>query len=166
MNLQFWLVGLSNTIHLLSTVIWIGWSALLPLVIAPRIIEAHRQGQGWLITLANRLPPLAYGALGALGATGMIQMSAHPHYQGLFTLTNLWSGLLFAKHLLILISVALIFYLGQSIRPQLRLAIRREALGKANNLDSLVARFRTIAWLNFAASIGVLLLTGLMTAIR
>ena len=166
MNAQFWLVGLSNTVHLLLTVIWIGWSVLLPLVVAPRVVEAHSEGTGWVVILSKRLPPLGYGALGGLGATGMIQMSAHPQYDGLFAVSNLWSSLLFAKHLLILGSVAFIAYLGLSVTPQLRLAIRRQALGKPNKLNLFVARFRMVAWLNFATGLGVLLLTGLMTALR
>lgn len=166
MNAQFWVVALSNTIHLISTVIWIGWSAVLPLVVAPRAVEAHSDGDGWVAVMARRVPPLAYGAFAALGATGMIQMGAHPQYEGMFAVTNLWSTLLLAKHLLILGSVALIFYLGQSVSPTLRLAVRREALGKESRLPILVGRFRLLAWLNLAAGLGVLLLTGLMTALR
>ncbi len=165
MEAQFWLVGLSNTIHLIATVVWIGWSGLLPLVVAPRVVEAHSGGEGWVVTMMRRTPPLAYGALAALGATGMIQMGANPHYEGMFTVLNLWSGLLFAKHLLIVGSVFLIIYLGQSVSPRLRLAARRAALGKESNVEALAARFRTLAWLNFLAGLGVLLLTGLMTAV-
>ena len=166
MDAQFWLVGLSNTVHLVSTVIWIGWSALLPLVVAPRVVEAHGEGDGWVAVMARRVPPLAYGALAALGATGMIQMGAHPEYEGMFAIANLWSTLLFAKHLFILGSVAIILYLGQSVSPGLRLAVRREALGKESNVTALAGRFRVLAWLNLVFGLGVLLLTGLMTAVR
>jgi uncharacterized membrane protein len=166
MDAQFWVVALSNTIHLISTVIWIGWSALLPLVVAPRAFEAHRDGDGWVAVMARRVPPLAYGALAALGATGMIQMGAHPEYEGMFAITNLWSTLLLVKHLLILGSVTLIFYLGQSVSPGLRLAMRREALGKESRAAALASRFRLLSWLNFAAGLGVLVVTGFMTALR
>ncbi len=165
MDAQFWIVGLSNTVHLLCTVLWIGWSALLALVVAPRADEAHREAKGWIVVAARRLPPLAYGALASLGATGMIQMSTHPQYEGMFTVLNSWSRLLLAKHLLILVSITLIFYLAQSISPRLRLAIRRDALGKANDLTFLINRFRLLAWLNFISALAVLLLTGFMTAL-
>ncbi len=132
MSMQFWVVGLSNTIHLLATIIWIGWCAALPLLLAPRAAEAHGSGQGWPAMLLRRGQPIAYGALAALGATGMLQMGASPHYEGMFVLSNLWSGLLLAKHLLILASIAIIVVLGQSVSPRLRLAARQAALGKPN----------------------------------
>lgn len=166
MSGQWWLIGLSNTIHLLATVVWLGWSALLPLVIAPQVAEAHGDGAAGVARLYRRGAPLAYGALAALGATGMLQMGAHPQYEGMFSLTNPWSGLLFVKHLLILVSVALLVYLGQSLSPRLRLAVRRVGLGHETNLSALNQQFRLLAWLNLAAGVGVLLLTGFMTAIR
>ncbi|MGH2541777.1 MAG: hypothetical protein ACRDIB_03210 [Ardenticatenaceae bacterium] len=166
MDARFWVVGLSNTIHLFATIIWIGWSAALPLLVAPRAAEAHAGGESWAAVLARRAPPVAYGALAILAATGMIQMGANPNYEGMFAFSNLWSSLLFVKHMLILLSVGMIIFLGQAVSPRLRLAARRAALGKESDLAGLVARFRVIAWLNFAAGLGVLALTGLMTAVR
>jgi uncharacterized membrane protein len=166
MDAQYWVVALSNTVHLISTVIWIGWSGFLPLVVAPRVVEAHSDGASRLAQMNRRLLPVAYGALAALGATGMIQMSAHPQYDGMLSVSNFWSTLLFIKHLLILVSVGLIIYLGHRVSPHLRLDIRRSALGLENQLDRVVTRFRVVAWLNLAMGLGVLVLTGLMTAIR
>jgi uncharacterized membrane protein len=166
MDAQYWIVGISNTIHLISTVIWIGWSAFLPLVVAPRAVDAHSDGESLLAQMNRRLVPVAYGALAALGATGMIQMSAHPQYDGMLSVSNFWSALLFVKHLLIVVSVVLIVYLGHRVSPRLRLDIRRSALGLENQLDGAVTRFRVVAWLNLAMGVGVLALTGLMTAIR
>lgn len=166
MSGQWWLIGLSNTIHLLATVVWLAWSALLPLGIAPQVAEAHRDGAAGVARLYRRGAPLAYGALAVLGATGMLQMGAHPEYEGMFSLSNLWSGLLFVKHLFILGSVGLLLYVGQSLSPRLRLAVRRAGLGHPTNLPSLSQHFHLLTWLNLAAGVGVLLLTGFMTAIR
>lgn len=166
MDAQFWIVGLSNSVHLIATVIWIGWSAALPLLIAPRALEAHKGGDGWPAVAMRRFPPLAYGALAALAITGMVQMGAHPQYEGMFALANLWGLLLLIKHALIVLSVILIVWLGQSVSPRLRLATRRAALGKDHEAALLVPRFRALAWLNLAAGTGVLLLTGLMTAVH
>jgi uncharacterized membrane protein len=166
MDAQFWLVAISNTVHLMATVVWIGWSLLLPLVVAPRAVEAHGDDGGWASWLTRRAPPLAYGALAALWATGMLQMSAHPQYEGMFAVTNPWGALLLAKHLVILGSIGVIALLGHTVSPRLRLAIRRAALGKENDSALLTARFRTLAWLNAALGLVVLALTGAMTAIR
>lgn len=166
MNTQFGLIGLSNTIHLFFTVVWIGWSVLLALVVAPRLVEIYHEENQILAILVKRLPVLAYGALGVLGATGMIQMSAHPHYDGLFAITSTWSRFLFAKHTLIIVSIILICYLGLSLVPQLKLAVRRERLGKANKFNLLASRFRMTASLNLLTGLAILLITGFMTALH
>jgi uncharacterized membrane protein len=166
MDAQFWLVGISNTIHLFATIIWIGWSVLLPLYFAPRVEEAHAEPRQGVALLLRRGFTLALGALALLGATGMLQMGAHPQYEGMFAFTNLWGGLLFAKHLLVLVSAGLIVYTGLGVTPSLRLALRRDALGQKNEAERLAARFGLLAWLNFSAGAGVLLLTGLMTAVH
>jgi uncharacterized membrane protein len=162
---QFWLVALSNTLHLVATVIWIGWSLLLPAGVAPRVIEAHRGEGGWPAAVLRRGTPLAYGALALLGATGMLQMGANEEYEGLFAVTNLWSTLLVIKHLLIVASVVVIVVIGQWVTPGLRLALRRAALGQEDRSAPLAARFRFLAWLNAAFGLAVLLVTGFMTAI-
>ena len=101
-----------------------------------------------------------------LGVTGMIQMSAHPYYNGLFAMTGSWSRLLFAKHILIIVSVILICYLGLSLTPQLKLALHRERLGKPNQLDHLASHFRLVAWFNLLIGLSILLITGFMTGIH
>ena len=167
MSSQELLVALSNTIHLVATVLWIGWSGALALWIAPRALDAHADEQGIAGRALRRSAPVAYGALAALGATGMLQMSAHPSYEGLLTIGNTWSVLMAAKHLLILASVALILWLAQGVGPRLRLAARRAALGHdAAPAHALAARFRAIAWLNAALGLAILALTGAMTAMH
>jgi uncharacterized membrane protein len=165
MTTQFWLVALSNSLHLFATILWIGWSLLLPLVVAPRAVEAHRGEAGAATMLLQRGTPLAYGALAVLGATGMLQMGANEQYDGMFVVSNLWSIFLLSKHLLIIGSVVIILLIGQWVSPQLRLAVRRAALGQSHNSDTLAARFRLLAWLNAILGAGVLVLTGFMTAL-
>lgn len=165
MTTQFWLVALSNSLHLFATIIWIGWSVLLPIVVAPRVLDALRGDEGWTTTLVRRGTPLAYGALAVLGATGMLQMGANSQYEGMFVVSNAWSIFLLIKHLLIVGSVLVILLIGQWVLPGLRLAIRRAAVGQAHQSDTLVARFRLLAWLNAALGVGVLVMTGFMTAI-
>lgn len=165
MTIQFWLVALSNSLHLFATIVWIGWSVLLPIMVGPRVIEAHRGEAGWATTLLQRGTPLAYGALAVLGATGMLQMGANSQYEGMFVVSNAWSIFLLIKHLLIVGSVMSILLIGQWVSPTLRLALRRAALGQPDTSTLLVTRFRQLAWLNAALGAGVLVMTGFMTAI-
>ena len=165
MSSQILLIALSNSLHLVATIVWIGWSVLLALVVAPRALDAHRADGSWVATLSRRAPPLAYGALALLAGTGMLQMGANEQYEGMFVIGNPWSIFLLVKHIFIIVSVALIIILGQVVSPQLRLAVRREALGQAHNGTQLASRFRLLAWLNFILGVGVLIMTGFMTAI-
>lgn len=162
---SYWLVALSNTLHLFATIIWIGWSLLLPVVVVPNTLAAHRGDEGWATTILKRGTPLAYGALAVLGGTGMLQMGAHSEYEGMFAVTNVWSVFLLLKHLLIVGSVVAILLLGQGVSPSLRLAIRRATLGHDHQSEALAARFRLLAWLNAILGAGVLLMTGFMTAV-
>lgn len=165
MGQQEIVVGISNTVHLLATVLWIGWSVLLAISVAPRAREAHL-GEGVAAPWLTRAAPIGYGALAALGATGMIQMGAHPSYQGLFAVDSPWSALLLGKHLLVLASVGLILYLSQSVSPRLRLAARRERQGEPAAAAPLARRFARLARLNLVLGVAVLVVTGFMTAIR
>lgn len=165
MTTQFWLVALSNSLHLFATIIWIGWSLLLPMVVGPRLPDALRGDGGAATILLQRGTPLAYGALAVLGATGMLQMGANSQYEGMFVVANAWSVFLLIKHLLILGSIVTILLIGQWVLPALRLEVRRAALGQEHQSNTLVTRFRRLAWLNGALGAGVLVMTGLMTAI-
>lgn len=162
------LVGLSNTAHILATVIWIGWSLLLVAVVAPQALVAYAPDtSGWLASTVRRLPPLAYLALAALGVTGMYQLVAHPNYVDLLALANTWSLLIFIKHLAVVGNAGLMAYLAGVLVPEVRFQLWAAARGRgdANRLRILARRFRWLAWLNLALGAVVLLMTGLATAI-
>ncbi|MCB0076636.1 MAG: hypothetical protein KDD73_04365 [Anaerolineales bacterium] len=160
---NFWLIGLSNSFHLIATVVWIGWGVLLPLVVSPHVAAAHQEGD-WRGGLLRRIS-VAYGAALLLWATGMLQMSANANYEGFLAIGGTWSLLMLAKHLVVLVNIGLMVLLGHQLSPALRLAVRRDALGKVNNLDALAGRFRVVAWLNLVVCLAVLALTGLLTAV-
>lgn len=161
-------VGLSNTVHILATVVWIGWSLLLVMVIAPQVTVAYASSaSGWLASTVRRLPSLAYLALATLGVTGMYQLVANSNYVDLLVFANTWSRLIFIKHLAVLGNVGLMAYLGGILVPEVRFQLRAADLGRgdAGRLRVLEQRFRWLAWLNLALGAVVLLMTGLATAL-
>jgi uncharacterized membrane protein len=162
------LVGLSNTIHIIATVIWLGWSLLLVLATNTATPAALLSEQQNWPTLVLHRAPLAYLALALLSGSGLYQMAASPFYVDFLTLTNLWSQLLFVKHLAMLVSLALMAYLAASLLPELRLESLALTRGKGNPARpaALARRLAWLAWLNLAANGVVVLTTGLMTAIR
>lgn len=168
MNTAALLVGISNTVHIAATVVWIGWSLLLVAVIAPQVTVAYAPaGDGWLASAVRRLSPLASLALAVLAVTGMYQLVANPNYVDLLALTNTWSRLIFVKHLAVLGNVGLMVYLAGTLVPEIRFQLRAAGLGRGDErrLTILVRRFGRVAWLNLALGAVVLLMTGLATAL-
>lgn len=162
------LVGLSNTIHIVATVIWIGWSLMLVTTVAPEAATALAPESTSVAARLLRRAPLAYLALAVLGGTGLYQMAANAFYVDFLTLTNRWSQLLFVKHLAVIGNIALMLILALSVVPELRLAALAAARGRGDpaRLAALSRRLRLVAWLNLAANGIVILTTGLMTALQ
>jgi uncharacterized membrane protein len=162
------LVGLSNTFHILATVIWIGWSLVLATLVSPRVTLAYAPGaEGWPAVAVRRLSPLAYLALAALGVTGMYQLVTNPHYVDFLAVTNDWSRLMLIKHLAVLGSGGVVFYLAALVVPEIRFQLRAAERGRddPDRLQSLAKRFHRLAWLNLGLGAVVLLMTGLATAL-
>ncbi len=80
------------------------------------------------------------------------------HYMGFLQITNTWSGLMYAKHLLVLICIILGVYLDMGIAR--RLSESRDA-----NRPSLLTRFRLINGLTAAGCVAVILMTSALQVI-
>ncbi|HYN87572.1 MAG TPA: hypothetical protein VER55_03530 [Ardenticatenaceae bacterium] len=168
MTSQVLAVGVSNTVHILATAVWLGWSLALALLVAPQVASAYGpEAAGWLASAVRRVPPLAYLSLATLWVTGMVQLVANPNYVDLLALTNDWSRLIFVKHLAVLASGGLIYYVGAVVAGEIGFQLRAATIGRGNEMRLAMAtrRFRLLAWLNLALSMIVLLMTGLATAI-
>lgn len=151
---------------MLATVVWIGGlvfqslvlhpalNPALPLAEQPRLLEAVRR----------RFQPLAWLSLGVLIVTGLVQMSAHPSYQGLLAVHNAWSRSILVKHLVIAGMLALAGYQTWILQPELdRAALRvaRQLEQPSLQLEALVRRQRRGVRWNLALSVIVLALTAL-----
>ncbi|NOZ05738.1 MAG: hypothetical protein GXP41_05220 [Chloroflexi bacterium] len=167
---QQWLLGISNTFHLIATLVWVGWSALLGLYVAPQpsraFAPAPSASDSLAASLTNRLNRLAYLAMAVLIVTGLLQMSMNPNYAGFLQVQSAWAILIAAKHLAVGLSIVLVFYLNFATLPDLRYHYERAIrLGEEADVHDLEQRFRLLALLNFAFAVLILLFTGLATAI-
>ncbi len=167
---QQWLLGISNTFHLIATLVWVGWSTLLGLYVAPdpsrAFVPAPSASDSLAVSLTNRFNRLAYLAMAVLVATGLLQMSMNANYAGFLQIQNAWAILLAAKHVTVGLSIALVFYLNFATLPDLRYCYERaNRLGEEVDVQSLEQRFRFLARLNLAFAALILLFTGLATAI-
>jgi uncharacterized membrane protein len=129
-----WVITLSYWLHMLATVAWIGGLAAVALLILPaaqRTLASELYTQ-FLNRVQKRLENIAWFSISLLVVTGLIQMTANPHYQGFLVITNRWAVAILLKHLVFLLMVALSAYLTWVIGPQ----IGRAALLQAHGLPA------------------------------
>lgn len=153
--------GISYLFHLVATLVWLGWSGLI--VLAPPFSPDSSQPSN---RLARRLTPFALLAFAALGVSGMYQLVTDPHYENVLALTNTWSRLMFAKHILYGVEALILGVMRLVVEPELRYLTRAAARGQpAPALPAFRRRYRRLAWLNLALGFAILALTAFITAL-
>ena len=124
LTLAYWL-------HMLATVVWIGGIGSLALLVLPaanKVLDASAYA-ALLERIQKRLDPLGWICLAVLAATGLVQMSANPNYQGFIAIHNRWAAAILVKHLLFLVMAGISVYLSWGLLPKLRrLALQRHRL--------------------------------------
>ena len=95
-------------------------------------------------------------------ATGLVQMSANPHYQGFLAITNRWAVAILAKHIVFAGMTVVSAYLTWGLMPALRRAALLQARGRAvAGAERLHSRELLLLRLNLILGILVLALTAL-----
>ncbi len=127
LTLAFW-------VHMLATVVWVGALASLSLFVIPtakRLLPAGDFAQ-LMEHVQRRLDPVAWFSLALLVASGLVQMSANPNYEGLLSIRNRWALAILLKHIVFAGMVAVSAVLTWRVLPNLR----RLALRQSRGLDS------------------------------
>jgi uncharacterized membrane protein len=165
LTLMYWL-------HLIASVLWIGGLAMLVLMIWPNLLPLtgeQREGFYPLIDdIEQRFRPAANVSLVILLATGIVQMSGDPYYEGFLAISNPWSVALLVKHMLFGLMLAISLILQSFLLPDLdrvRLLNRQGKRIEGASEVTLRARLRTLTTLNLGIGVIILLLTALMTAL-
>jgi len=142
------LIPLSNWLHALATVIFIGYFVLLALIFLPAL--SRDENSAALSEISKRSRVWMYASILVFIFTGIYLMLVDPNYLGIGNFSNFWGILMLIKHLLIIGMIAMGFWFNFILRvgPSLR-----------SNPDS--PGFRRYA--NIMAISGVLVL--LLTAI-
>lgn len=116
-----------------------------------------------IVKLQKNLSAVGWFALLVLTGTGLIQMSAHPSYQGFLEISNRWSVAIFAKHIVIMgmITIAAIqtWVLLPGIERTLLLIERKGEL--VESTDQILAKQKIFLWINLGLAIVVLVFTGI-----
>src|SRR5512135_2025626 len=151
-------------LHMLATVVWLGGLSAFSIFVLP---AAHStlapDVYGKLLgKLQERLQQVAWLSLAVLGATGLFQLSANVHYNGLLNLNSSWAVAIFIKHLTVLVMVAASAYSTWGVLPALRRTALLRSAGKDVNpaqVQALERRELLILRGNLALSVIVLALT-------
>jgi uncharacterized membrane protein len=97
-----WVLAVIYWLHMLSTVTWIGCLAAILIMVLPasaRTLKPLDQ-LSFISAVQKRLEPISWFSIGVLAATGLVQMSVNPHYDGYTDISTQWSIAMLLKHLL------------------------------------------------------------------
>ncbi len=122
MTPPIWALSLSYVLHLLTTVVWVGSLVAMQVLLMPffsRLLDRQARFFSALLLQQRLEAPLWFSVL-VLVATGLLQMSAHPSYQGFLAINSLWSWAILLKHLLIGVMVVLFAYQSWVVLPPVR----------------------------------------------
>jgi len=164
MTTPIWALAIAYWLHMLATVLWIGGLSVLSLLILPAVRKTldARAYANLLQAIQNRLDPLSWFSIALLLASGMIQMSASPHYEGFLSIGGLWAGAILVKHILFGMMGIISGYITWGLMPAIRRESLRYSQGKASPDPERFQR-RSVRLMQFNLILGVFVL--LLTAI-
>lgn len=162
-------LAISYFVHLIATVFWIGWLFLFVLFLLPhlqRAIPEPQVSQQLTFQLQKRFRPFANLSLLVLLGTGMVQMSADDHYEGLLEIAaNTWSVAMFVKHVAFTAMAVIAGWIQFGLAPALERANLLASKGKPSDLQKLLDREHLFTRIMGILGIVVLICTAIATAI-
>jgi uncharacterized membrane protein len=97
-----WVLAVIYWLHMLATVMWIGSLAAILVMVLPASARTLKPVDqlSFISAVQKRLEPISWFSIGLLAATGLVQMSVNPHYDGFTDISTQWSVSMLLKHLL------------------------------------------------------------------
>ena len=163
----YWALSLAFWLHMLATVAWIGGLVAVVILVLPAAKKKLQPEAyaSFLGQLQHRLDPLGWLSLAVLLATGLIQMSANPNYDGFLSISNRWAASMLTKHILFVGMIAVSAYMTWGILPGLRRIALKQAKGMdADSADQLQKRETLLLRINLILGVLILGLTALARA--
>ena len=150
------LVALSTWLHVLATIVWIGYYLFTSLIFLP-VFERQMQAdalRGMLEQVSARLRPFFGGSLLIFLVTGTYLMLVNGNYLGLGNFfANPWSVLIVIKHLLVLAFLVLAIFSERAFLGQI-----------SDQNPEALKQFRWAVNINAALGAVILLLTSIAQA--
>jgi uncharacterized membrane protein len=146
------LIALSNWLHALATVVFIGHFILLALIYLPAL---SKTGNGAALSeISKRSRPWLYASLFVFIVTGTYLMLIDTGYLGFMNLGNLWGILMLVKHILVIGMIVMGFWFNAILRLGPLMSSNTGAV-------QALARFRWYVTAMAISGVLVLLLTAL-----
>lgn len=106
------LIALSNWLHALATVVFVGHFVLLAAIYLPALANTPTA----LSTISKRSRWWLYASMLVFAITGVYLMFVDPHYQGIGKFKNFWSVMMLVKHLLLVGMIGMGFWFNAILR--------------------------------------------------
>jgi uncharacterized membrane protein len=164
MTTPTWALSIAYWLHMLATVLWIGGLAALSLIVLPaaRKVLDPSTYSNLLISLQKSLDTLGWFSVIVMLASGMLQMSSNPNYEGFLAVQGTWASSILVKHVLFGGMVMVSGYITWGLLPALRRAALLQARDKdSDELQKLQKREVFLLRLNLVLGVFVLLLTAI-----
>jgi uncharacterized membrane protein len=160
--MQDWILVIAFWLHMLATVVWIGYLATTSLWIIPTLQESLSADEfsKWIRKSNKRLSLISWISISILMVSGLIQMSANNNYDGLFLLTNNWAIALALKHVIFFGMIILAGYLSWKLHPELERIALLKVSGKASPHEGkIIARLKLAIRVSLVLGVATLALT-------
>jgi len=167
MQVTAWLLSASYWMHMLATVAWLGGLAAYQVLYLPGILGRPENGPDAAAVewVHRRMDSLAWLSLAILIGTGLLQMSANPHYQGFLAFSNSWGVAILLKHVVFLGMLAVNAVQSWQILPAMKRQVLRQMKGlEMEEFDRLQRRSARLMRLNLALGVIVLAFTAMARA--
>jgi uncharacterized membrane protein len=166
-TIPFWILTLSQWLHLLATVVWLGGLTLMALVAWPAV-RKHVLDAGQWAQLQQRFTPWANLSVVILWITGFLQMTADSNYEGFLAISTLWAQAILVKHLAVIGMMVFGLYLQWRVQPALaRLALleKKQPAMVEDERQRLAGQENKLVVLSLICAAAVLFCTAVATAI-
>ncbi|HDL19097.1 MAG TPA: hypothetical protein ENH29_08585 [Bacteroidetes bacterium] len=162
--------SLSNFLHILATVVWIGGIVMILLVILPGakvVLESKSLVSKLMKDISKRFTFMANISIIVLIITGIIITKYNKNFTGFLDFDNYVNIVIFIKHLFVAAMVIIHFYRGLILNP--RIVGLSTQIIESSELSSKAARLQifslNLVKTNLVLGLVVLLLTGISSSL-
>jgi uncharacterized membrane protein len=161
-----WVLAVIYWLHMLATVTWIGSLAAILIMVLPaskRTLKPVDQ-LSFISAVQKRLEPISWFSIGLLAATGLVQTSVNPHYDGFTDISTQWSIAMLLKHLLGVAMIVVMAIQTWEVLPAIhRLLLLKDRASEAE-LERLNKNEKILLKANLILAVMVLLATAFARA--